>query len=587
MAVVTGDAVRERAPEVDPLAPVSLLWPPGQVASPGPARISAATLNDLDLRELVLVLAGHDSKREAFVTAVLQELGDAEQACYRQEVTEAPLADDRLARALLDAAALLHEIQERRAGSGRVTWSVSIVAKRVLELEAYVHLASRLRDDLARSTTALQSSRALKLLHAHLVALTGTPAFTALAQELPAVRATLDRVRSVTIGINLTRDLNPDSATILSIDATRVEGRGPLLDRLFGRGSSERALSPLYNVDLTNPGNPLSRDLQKLLAAVIQPVADAMGRYTHVNAQSLDHLEREIHFYLNAAELVGKLERAGLPTCRAELAPPEERVTLMSQSYNIGLALRTLSEAPTFTAGDAARRPSVDGNTLGIVTNSVTFDDEQGRVWILTGPNRGGKTTFTRSVGQAHVMVQAGLRGPAGSARLSPVGSIYTHFPTPESEQLGMGKLDEEAQRLAEVFRVATPHSLILLNEVLAGTSAIEALGLAVDAVRALRLLGARAIYTTHLHELPARCDEINETTPGTSLVGSLVAGVDQSSSTLSEGASAGVISGGHRRTFRIQPGPPQNVSYASEIAEQHGISFPQLQRLFQKRGLV
>jgi hypothetical protein len=188
-------------------------------------------------------------------------------------------------------------------------------------------------------------------------------------------------------------------------------------------------------------------------------------------------------------------------------------------------------------------------------------------------------------------MVQAGLRAPARFSRLSPVSSIYSHFPTPESEQLGMGKLDEEAQRLAEVFRVATPHSLILLNEVLAGTSAIEALGLAVDAVRALRLLGARAIYTTHLHDLPAKCDEINASTSGASIVGSLVAGVDQSASSSSGAPSAaagpGVIASGHRRTFRIQPGPPQNVSYASEIAEQHGISFPQLQRLFQKRGVV
>jgi len=574
---------------VDPLAPVSLLWPPGHVASPGPPRITAATLNDLDLRDLVNVLSGHDVKREAFVTAVLQELGSAEQAVYRQEVCEALLADQRLTRGLLDAAATMLDIQQLRAGTGRATWSVSIVAKRVLELEAYVKLATLLRDELARARGTVARSRALRLLHGHLAALTGTPAFVALQRELPAVRATLDRVRSVTIGVNLTRDLSPDSATILSIDAVRVEGRGPLLDRLFGRGSSERALSPLYNVDLSNPGNPLSRDLQKLLAAVIQPVADAMGRHTHVNAQSLDHLQKEIQFYLNAVGLVHKLERAGLPTCRAEIAAPDERLTVMSETYNIALALRSLAEKLD------------DPTSHGIITNTVTFDDAHGRIWILTGPNRGGKTTFTRSVGQAHVMVQSGLRAPAATARLSPVGSIYSHFPSPESEQLGMGKLDEEAQRLAEVFRVATPHSLILLNEVLAGTSAIEALGLATDAVRALRLLGARAIYTTHLHDLPTRCEEINATTPGRSLVGSLVAGVDDSdggtngvagsaghaAQRVPPGSAHGVIGSGHRRTFRIQPGPPQSVSYASEIAEQHGISFPQLQRLFEKRGVV
>jgi DNA mismatch repair protein MutS len=439
-----------------------------------------------------------------------------------------------------------------------------------------VRIATQLRDDLARAPGWLARSRALQGLHAHLVALTGTHAFRALQEELPRLRATLDRVRSVTIGINLTRDLSPDSATIISIDAQKVEGRSvlPLLDRLFGQGSAEKALSPLYDVDLANPGNPLTRDLQKLLAAVIAPVSDAMRRHTHTNAQSLDHLERELSFFLNAVKLTRKLEEAGLPTCRAEIAPAEERVTVLADAYNVGLALR-----------------SPEGHA--IIANNVTFDGQLGRVWILTGPNRGGKTTYTRSVGQAHVLFQAGLRVPARQARLSPAGSIYSHFPTPESEQLGMGKLDEEAKRLAEIFRFAAPTSLILLNEVLAGTSAIEALGLATDAVRALRLLGCRAIYTTHLHELPSRTDEINATTPGDSLVGSLVAGVEMEEAVSPPGPTtnatppAGVISSGHRRTFRIHPGPPQNVSYASEIAEQHGISFAQLQRLFEKRGVI
>jgi hypothetical protein len=44
---------------------------------------------------------------------------------------------------------------------------------------------------------------------------------------------------------------------------------------------------------------------------------------------------------------------------------------------------------------------------------------------------------------------------------------------------------------------------------------------------------------------------------------------------------------GGHRRTFRIRPGQPHGHSYASEIAEQHGVSYPQLARLLKKRGLV
>jgi DNA mismatch repair protein MutS len=123
-----------------------------------------------------------------------------------------------------------------------------------------------------------------------------------------------------------------------------------------------------------------------------------------------------------------------------------------------------------------------------IVTNRVSFGAECGRVWVLTGPNRSGKTTYTRCVGLTQILFQAGLYVPAASAKISPVDAIYTHFSTHEESRPGLGRLDVEAERLAIIFRQATPHSLILLNEALSGTSALEALDLARGLVRGLRL---------------------------------------------------------------------------------------------------
>ena len=214
----------------------------------------------------------------------------------------------------------------------------------------------------------------------------------------------------------------------------------------------------------------------------------------------------------------------------------------------------------------------------GIVTNPIAFDDASGRVWILTGPNRAGKTTYTRAVGLAHVLFQAGLYVPGTSARLSPVDAIYTHFPSREQAHPGMGRLDEEAERLAGIFQRATPLSLVLLNETLAGTAASEAEALARDAVRGLRLLGARAVYVTHLHNLALAVDELNATTPGASLVGSLVADADDEEE--SEGGPH------HRRTYRIHPGVPRGRSFASDIARRYGISYPQLAALLRERGV-
>ena len=72
--------------------------------------------------------------------------------------------------------------------------------------------------------------------------------------------------------------------------------------------------------------------------------------------------------------------------------------------------------------------------------------------------------------------------------------------------------------------------------------------------------------------------DQINATTPGASLVGSLVADADDE-----EDSALGPQ---HRRTFRIHPGVPRGSSFASDIARRYGISFSQLAALLRERGI-
>ena len=85
--------------------------------------------------------------------------------------------------------------------------------------------------------------------------------------------------------------------------------------------------------------------------------------------------------------------------------------------------------------------------------------------------------------------------------------------------------------------------------------------------MRGLRLLGARAVFATHLHELGERVDAINREVAGASRLVSMVAGIE--SSDAGNGSNAEV-----RRTYRIRPGPPVGLSYARDIARRYGISF-------------
>jgi DNA mismatch repair protein MutS len=569
--------MNEGARMEEPLQTVSLLWPAGVVRRDAAmGRLGEDAIADLHVADVVAAIAGTEapagrrSARDRYAKRVVTELvWRPEVITYRQAILTDLLDDAALRERLSQILPTLEALSDAPASERyRPTAEPSLerVARRLGDLELLVDVVGQLAEAIG---TAAVRSVGMQTLGRELDTLRRSPMFESLERELPELRATLSSVRSVTLGVNLGPDLMPESATILGLGSKPIQGRQALLWRLLGGIEASRGLTPLQRGDAGPLGRPneLVRDLRHLLSQVIAPVQSALGHYASVSTHVLSQLGAELGFLLGAAKLVERLRCAGLPMCRPEILPADDRFTELRDAYDCGLALSQLERGP---GGDGSPR---------MVTNPVTFDRTRGRVWVLTGPNRGGKTTYTRAVGLAQVLFQAGLYVPASSAQLSPVDAIFTHFPTREDIRPGLGRLDAESVRLAAIFRQATPHSLILLNEALAGTSALEALDLARGLVRGLRLLGARAIYVTHLHELASGVDEINATTSGDGTVASLVAGAgDDEDPTASRS---------QRRTYHIRPGAPRGVSFAAEIAEQHGISFTQLAQLLRERQVV
>ena len=258
----------------------------------------------------------------------------------------------------------------------------------------------------------------------------------------------------------------------------------------------------------------------------------------------------EIIFYVRFAELCDRIKAKGMPICKAEVISREERSCNISDIYNLKLAIK-----------------NVEGEDIDIVTNEFDFDDDR-RIYILTGPNRGGKTTITQAVGLAFLLAQNGIYVPASSMKFSPCDNIFTHFPADENDTVDLGRLGEESKRLAEIFSVATRYSLILLNESLATTNVAEGLYIAKDVVRAMRYLGVRSVFNTHMHDLARNLDELNSSTQGDSRVESMVTGVDNG-----------------RRSFKVFIAPPQGVSYAKDIAEKYGVTFDKIKSVIDSKG--
>ena len=593
----------------------SLLWPSGRPPASDLFRLGSDAIRDLEIEFLAEAIATERPDRRHAVMDVLTAVPlDAEIVVWRTGAVSDLLGSSALCDALQEAVRGLRLLTAHRPQAfAREVPRAARIGARVVELEAYVEVLRLLGKALDAPSLR---SRALLALRDDVGVAAGSPEFRALSEELPRWRHTLDDVRGITIAVNVSPGMEPEAAVITGFSSTPAVVGDAALSRLLGTEVGPRGLVRLFRrqpVDWQAGDSRLVADVQALLEAVAAPVERALTSFRLINAQAVAHLEDELVVLLGAARLARTWRARGMPCCVAELvstasadvdlaagasagrtgAPrsaqpggPVPGTPRGADESADGTSPPTVHGAGSLTDGEAdhvedaflptllARMPS----TQQMVGNRVDFGPD-GRVWILTGPNRGGKTTYLRTVGVTQVLGQCGLPVPARRACLHLVDGIFTHFPELEAGVPGHGRLDEEAARLAEIFATCSPHGLVLLNEVLAGTSAPEGVALATDVLRGLRVLGCRVVYATHLHELAMRCSEINVSVTGRATVASLVAVATP------EGVEGGVV---RRPTYRVVRGAPEGASYfASSIARQHGISLPQIMEGLRSRGLI
>src|SRR2546425_1105991 len=554
---------------------LSLLRPAGTRPAQTCTALDLQCVRDLELESTIAAFTDRRLGRSTIREVFLNLCTDPATIAYRQDILDDlwrnPDFTAHLEALLPDLNALdtAHiAVDRRRSSLQEITW-------RLGELEHLVSCVTGLSTAFAQVGDKVRAAGWCALRDR--IAQTAQDAvYQRLTRELPDMLRTVRAKVSVTIGVNLDGQLRPVAATLLSVNERKFTA-STFLDRLFGRrGEDVKGLGPLHMVPDLEQGHvpsgnrergrdvnplmvPLFHDIAQVLDTVCQPIARALRQYNALHSSFLATLHGDLAFYLAAVRLMERLRSRGLPVCRPDIAPMTERVCALHEAYNLNLALHQMEHAH---------------GTAPIVTNDVSMDDD-GRICILTGPNQGGKTTYTQMVGLCQLLGQTGIWVPAAQARLSPVDNIYTHYPVEEHLAKGTGRFGDEAQRLSQIFARGTRHSLLLLNESLASTHSGESLYIAQDIVRILRRLGARAVFATHLHELAADVAALNASTTGESRIVSLVASWTEAGDD------------GPSRSYKIVPGPPLGRSYAREIAAQYGISYDQLTALLQQRGIL
>ena len=161
------------------------------------------------------------------------------------------------------------------------------------------------------------------------------------------------------------------------------------------------------------------------------------------------------------------------------------------------------------------RHPIVEVSIKGaFIPNDIYLNNSTDRLLVITGANMGGKSTILRQIALIQILAQIGSFVPATSAKLPIIDRIWTRVGASDDLASGRSTFMVEMTETASILHNATPHSLVLLDEIGRGTSTFDGLSIAWAVAEYLHnspTHSAKTLFATHYHELT----ELAENLPG------------------------------------------------------------------------
>lgn len=539
----------------------SLLNPAGTYPA---FQLSEITANDLSVSFLAEQITHHHTERET-VRKILSEMPvSAEVIRYRQEIYAELRDDPELRQNLYEVFdSMRFYVTDRPVMVGD---SPSIVELFTFFRSTQYYIGSILK---LRKVVEGRSFRSegLRQFAEFVKEIYSGSGFEELSKDIETLGEEVSNVRSLTIGVNLDQDFHPHVSGLLSINKYYF-GEQRLLKNFIGFHRKDQITDVMYQpydmqvhkdgldwierhfpnwAGVGRPGdstlmNNLNSIIERMLPVLTGKLKRFLEKYVNVSGKILGKLADEVLFYQRFIELEKKLKDIGIPCTIGRVSETE---TKLKDFCNVKLAVCR-------AAG------KIDDQ---IICNDVEFTKEK-KIWILTGPNRGGKTILTQGIGLAFLLFQSGVFVPASSAEILPCSGIFSHFPVEEERTVALGRLGEEAERFREICSKADADSLMLFNESFATTSHSESLYIAEDVLKYLCCLGARTCFNTHMHELGENAAKFGET-----------------EGAVCKAISVVMESENGKRAYKISFRQPDGKSYAHEIACQYGITFEQLRK--------
>jgi DNA mismatch repair protein MutS len=476
---------------------------------------------DLNFDQIVAAISDKREQHDLIIKVLFAHLRSTETVRYRQEIFQ-DLENSALFGQVVRFADLMSRVRTRLDQLAKMQdryhregWFLDAVS-------IYCGAVQSLAEQL--SSTRI-SSRGLAALGDYLASYVASAGFTTLANETRDRKEALGRIRYLTrirgsrVDVSRYQDEADYSAVVLDI---------------FERFKQGAAADYLVRYR-TWPGmNHVAAQILDLVARLFPEEFTALDEYCGRHAAFLDegirHADQDLQFYIAYLDHIEPLRSAGLHFCYPEVSASSKDV-LAVDTFDLALAGKLVAGGKK------------------VVTNEFRLQGPE-RIFVVTGPNQGGKTTFARTFGQIHYLGSVGCPVPGRSARLFLFDRLFTHFAKEEDLTKMSGKLEDDLLRIGDILRAATSGSIVIMNEIFSSTTLHDARFLGSKLMQKVMQLDALCVYVTFVDELASIGDSV----------------VSMMSTIVPENPA--------ERTYRVVRKPADGLAHALAIAEKHGLTY-------------